>query len=73
MNFGNSNPITRKAAELCDQELWSNHGPRICANRYLTRFWEPSASRIFNQLPDNRVLSRRKRGFKSRRGRQVNQ
>jgi hypothetical protein len=27
----------------------------------------------FQQLPDNRVLSRRKRGFKSRRGRQSNQ
>jgi hypothetical protein len=40
-------------------ELWSNHGSRIGANRYLIRFWEPPASRIFNQLPVNRVLSRR--------------
>jgi hypothetical protein len=33
------------------RELWSNHGPRIGANAYLIRFWEPPASRIFNQLP----------------------
>jgi hypothetical protein len=38
---------------------WSNHGPRIVVSRYLTRFWEPPASRIFNQLPVNRVLSLR--------------
>jgi hypothetical protein len=30
-----------------------------------------TASRIFNQLPVNRVLSRRKRGFKSGRGRHL--
>jgi hypothetical protein len=53
------------------QSLWSNYGPRIVSNRYLVRFWEPPASRIFNQLPLNRVLSRRKRGFESLRGRQL--
>jgi hypothetical protein len=53
------------------RELWSNHGPRIGANAYLIRLWEPPASRIFNQLRVNRVLSRRKRGFESLRGRQL--
>src|SRR5215831_1247538 len=42
---------------------WSNHGPPICANRYLTRFWEPPASRIFNQILVNRVLSLRLHDF----------
>jgi hypothetical protein len=41
-----------------DQYSWSNHGPRIRANHYLIRFWEPPASRIFNQLLVERVLSR---------------
>jgi hypothetical protein len=50
-----------------------NYGPRIVANRYLIRFREPPASRIFNQLPVDRVLSRRKRGFESLRGRQLSQ
>jgi DNA replication protein DnaC len=72
-NFGDCIRQSQTFVSFCDQELWSNHGPRIGANRYLIRFWEPPASRIFNQLPVNRVLSRRKRGFKSRRGRQINQ
>ena len=33
--------------------------PRIVANRYFIRFWEPSASLIFNPLPVDRVLSLR--------------
>jgi len=61
---------TEMSATQLSDASWSNHGPRIRTNRYLRRFWEPPASRIFNQLPVNRVLSRRKRGFKSRRGRQ---
>jgi hypothetical protein len=46
---------------LCipQSKIWSNHGPLIRANRYLRRFCEPPASRIFNQLPVDRVLSRR--------------
>jgi hypothetical protein len=56
---------------LIHRTLWSNHGPRIGANAYLIRFWEPPASRIFNQLPVNRVLSRRKRGFESLWGRKL--
>ena|ERR1700746_2371923 len=53
------------------EKLWSNHGPPIVASRYFTSFSEPPASRIFNQLPLARVLSRRKRGFESLRGRQL--
>jgi hypothetical protein len=41
---------------------WSNHGPRSRADHYLIRFWEPPASRIFNQLPVDRVLSLRYHG-----------
>ena len=59
--FASMTPET--LVEFCGAELWSNHGPRIGANRYLIRFWEPPASRIFNQLPVNRVLSRRWRLF----------
>ena len=36
---------------------WSNYGPRICANGYFLRFWEPPASRILNQLLVDQVLS----------------
>ena len=41
------------------EKLWSNHGPRIVASRYVIRFWEPPASRIFNPLPVAPVLSPR--------------
>lgn len=57
--------------EALNEKSWSNRGPRIGANRYLVRLWEPPASRIFSELRVNRVLLRRKRGFESLRGRQL--
>jgi hypothetical protein len=47
----------KDSAVLATERSWSNHGPRISASRYLIRFWEPPASRIFNQLSIDRVLS----------------
>ena len=39
------------------KKLWSNRGPRIISNRYLMCYWEPTASRTFNQLRCNCSLS----------------
>ena len=41
----------------CAIKLWSNDGPRIGTKRDFMRFSEPPASRIFNQLLVDRVLS----------------
>jgi len=54
-SFGNPH---RTASIFVDSEN-RNYGPRIGANRYLIRFWEAPASRIFNRLRVNRVLLRR--------------
>jgi hypothetical protein len=51
-----------------NRNLWSNHGPRIRANRYFI-LREPPVSRIFSRLRINRVLSWRRRRGGSRRSR----
>jgi len=44
----------RDKTQADGSKSWSNCGPRIGANRYFLRFWEPPASRIFDQLPVKR-------------------
>ena len=52
--------LFRDKAEGADPlKLWSNYGPLILTNRYFLRFWEPPASRIFNQLLVDLALSPR--------------
>ena len=59
--------LVRENSDQILKASWSNYGPRIVATPYLMRFWEPPASRSFNQLFVNQVLSLRWYGFSSRR------